>query len=329
MMNIAFCTDSNLIKQSCVMIESVLTCNKNTNITFYALLLEVDDKLVDSLKNFVGERAELKIFKLSKDDFTELPIHMSYITLGTYLRFFIEKLVPKDVNKILYLDIDLIVVNNIQTFYNQNIDAFSVAACLDVECHDISRYNRLEYQMEDLYFNAGVMLINLDWWRKKHVSKKSIEYLLNSSERCPFHDQDALNHALHGTVKFASNIYNAMPFFFSAKSENLLIDYKLLKKIRRELQTPAIIHYAGKVKPWHTEYHKYKYPLGNVYRYFVNKTGINLCFNSYTSKEKANLKSIVKKILIFLRIISDKRKIETFIETEEIEEKILERINHE
>lgn len=328
-MNIAFCSDINLIKQACIMIESVLTCNKNTHITFYALLLELDDKSVDFLKNFIDHRAELKVYRLSINDFSALPIHMSYITLGTYLRFFIEKLIPQEVNKILYLDIDLICVGNLTDFYNQNIESYSAGVCLDVECHDISRYNRLEYDISDLYFNAGVMLINLDWWRNNHVSDKAIDYLVNFPQKCQFHDQDALNHILHGTIKFESNIYNAMTAFFSSKSENLLIDYKLLEKIRNEIKSPAIIHYAGKIKPWHTEYHKFNYPFANTYKHFVKKSGISLCLMPAPTGEKKNLKWIVKRIFIFLHLMNDTRIIESFIETTEIEEKLMENLKHE
>lgn len=324
-MDIVLCTDNNLVKQTCVLITSVLLTNADEKIHFHILTLGTteDDKI--KLEKSVRNIAEITLYTILEKDFNQFPIHSSYITRGTYLRFFIEEALPKTIKKALYLDIDIIVCKSLKNLYEISLQNYSCAAALDVECHDVSRYNRLCYNMADLYFNAGVILINLEWWRKEHVSKKAFEFLLKNPQKCLFHDQDALNFVLHGTVFHLPNSYNAMYAFFKSEIDSLLILREKFEELKNEASIPVIIHYAGKLKPWHKEYHSFHYPFGKTWLFFIQKSGIKISIKPYKTKSKITLKALVKRIFSSIGLIKpefEKQK-ESFVDTSSIENDLL------
>lgn len=89
-MNIVICLDSNLIKQAVILIKSIIATNASEEIHFFALLLNVGKGDVLVLKNAVAGNAILSVYELS-DELENLPIPDNRITVGTYLRFLIEK----------------------------------------------------------------------------------------------------------------------------------------------------------------------------------------------------------------------------------------------
>lgn len=324
-MDIVLCTDSNLVTQTAVLINSIIYCNSENLLNFHILTLGLkksDEKILESYKN---KNVTITIYPILEKTFISLPIHMGYITKGTYLRFFIESTLPANIKKVLYLDVDTIVCENLTELWNEDIDGYAVAATKDVECDDICRYNRLNYDNIDSYFNAGVLLINLSYWREKQISKKSLNFLTEYPQKCLFHDQDALNFTLHGKVKFISHKYNVMYAFFKQNYENLLLKKEYLRSIRKDLLNPVIIHYAGKLKPWHYEYHKFTYPFGKIWQFF-NQKAHNACkLIHYNQNQTKDFKYWIKQLLIYMHLIKleKEKNLDCFIDTHETEKRIL------
>lgn len=304
-MNIVFCLDNNLIKQAIILIKSIIATNSSENIQFFALLLKVDRGGVDALQMAVSNKATLTVYEM-QNELNALTVSSNRLTVGTYLRFFIEKKLPISIKKVLYLDCDIIVVASLKELYEIDISDYSLAAAFDVECDDICRYNRLDYPLQDGYFNAGVMLINLEYWRNHSISEKALNFICENPKACIFQDQDALNHLLHGTVKFISNRYNVIYDFFRIDSENLRIEKNKYAVIKKDLQNPVIIHYAGVFKPWNIEYHRFNYPFSSLYSYYANLKDVNLTFLHWKSKKNSQitLKQILRKIFVVLHILS-------------------------
>ncbi|WP_202799349.1 glycosyltransferase, partial [Treponema sp. JC4] len=141
--------------------------------------MNVDKSGVEALQSAVNNRAVLSVYEM-QNELDALPVPDNRLTLGAYLRFFIEKKLPSDVHKVLYFDCDIIVVDSLMELYETDISDFSLAAAFDVECDDICRYNRLDYPFKDGYFNSGVMLINLDYWRKHSISEKALKFVMEN-----------------------------------------------------------------------------------------------------------------------------------------------------
>jgi lipopolysaccharide biosynthesis glycosyltransferase len=173
-----------------------------------------------------------------------------HVSLATYYRILLPKLLPLEVDKALFLDGDLIARRSIAEFYNQRLDNETHAAVPDplgVEGIKIV-CKRLGMPEGALYFNAGVLLLNIRLWRVENISERVLEHIKTHREKLEWWDQDALNAVLHSRWKACPAKWNAQPALFrnyTAAELNLTDgDY------REAVDNPCIVHFAGPIKPW-------------------------------------------------------------------------------
>ena len=117
-----------------------------------------------------------------------------------------------------------------------------VSQVVDAAADDHARYKVLCYPEADSYFNAGVLLIDLDWWRANNVGQRCIDYYRAHPERIRFNDQDLLNSIFHGQVCWAPLRYNAQEGFYRQR-------YAHYSQHKAELHHPVVVHYTNR-KPW-------------------------------------------------------------------------------
>ena len=135
------------------------------------------------------------------------------------------------------------------------------AVVIDQHSDDVLMQNNV--RIRSSYFNSGVMLMNLDYWRKNNVANNLINYIYNNPERCIYPDQDALNIVLDSKVEYLNPTYNfqhywAVSFHLSKTS------YLRHKEIIEASEDPVIVHFCSQ-KPWHIKcYNPYK---SEFYRY--------------------------------------------------------------
>lgn len=303
-MNIALITDENYITPTGTAIASILQSNPVEHIHFYVITKFLSDKHIAELESFVAphkNHAEIEIIRLNDNLFSDFPIRKGdHVSAATYYRIFFTKLLPESIHKLLYIDGDTLCVDSIADFYNTDLDGFSCAAIHDESNDDARAYERLKYPPENGYFNAGVMLINLDWWRKNDVMQKCVDYISAEPDSCLWHDQDALNHVLNGTVRWADFRYNFMQGFFFAK-EDMRISPQFYESIDNVRKNPCILHFSSAYKPWHIECN---HPLKKRYRLFYKEyTGKKIRL-SYRQKGIAWIKWHIKRLLNTLCIKS-------------------------
>ena len=130
----------------------------------------------------------------------------------------------------------------------------------------LEAYNRLGIDPKYSYFNAGVMMVNLDYWREHHILDKCVHYIQTYPERLHLNDQDVLNVVLHDQKIFIPFKWNMQEGFYRRRR---YIRKEVWDELDSLLPYPAIIHYVGKVKPWHKES---DHPFTEEYRYYMRKT---------------------------------------------------------
>ena len=123
------------------------------------------------------------------------------ISMATYYRCMFPSILPETVDKVLYLDCDIVIRGDISAFWNTDLEGYGVACIEDIGSQEKERYELLHYDPADSYFNAGVLLINLRYWRETHVDHQCETYFLTYPERIRFNDQDLLNVVLHAHKK--------------------------------------------------------------------------------------------------------------------------------
>ena len=166
----------------------------------------------------------------------------SHISLVTYYRCMLADYLPASLHRVIYLDSDLLVTGSLAPFWQMPMQGAPVAAVVDAAADDHTRYKVLCYPEADSYFNAGVLLIDLDWWRANNVGQRCIDYYRAHPERIRFNDQDLLNSLFHGQVCWAPLRYNAQEGFYRQR-------YAHYSQHKAELDHPVVVHYTNR-KPW-------------------------------------------------------------------------------
>lgn len=206
-------------------------------IEVHLLCSEVAPADLDRLRS-LGAR----IHPVDERRWTGLPSYPE-ITAATYHRLLIGDLLPPDVDKVLYLDGDLVVDGDLSPLWEVDVSDV-VAAAGDDPNSQRERYGALGLAEDHLYFNSGVLLVNLDAWRRERVAERALDFLHERGAAARLLDQDALNAVMQGRVRRLGARWNYMPWLQGSRRH---ADYPEIAAGRLK---PAIIHYAGTRKPW-------------------------------------------------------------------------------
>lgn len=247
-MNIATALNKKYIRYTVVMLTS-LCVNNPVHIDAYILNseLEAEDfaKIRNALSNYdisvipINISAERFDDKLPKDD--QWSIEM-------YYRLLMGEVIPESVERILYLDVDLIINKSIEAFYNVDFDGYEIIATDDRSGNnDPSSYGAKHNEMFKeayangyRYFNSGVMLMNLKRLRKEYSFQTYLDAIEEWNYEMDAPDQDILNWVHWKKIGYVDcKVYD----YFSRIAHRNKVTYKDAK------EKIAIIHYSGS-KPW-------------------------------------------------------------------------------
>lgn len=301
-LNLVLCSDNNFILPTLTAIDSILRHNAESFFAVFIVTTGFSQKNIETIENFSKQRknqAKIEIITANDDILKDCPIKKGdHVSVAAYLRILLPSLLPKNINKILYLDGDIICVSSILDFYNADISSKSCSAVRDERNNDEEIFYRLKYPKDCGYFNSGVILINLDYWRKNDIQNRTLNYIFSNREKCLWHDQDALNAILAGTVDFADFKCNLTQGFLFDKKQ-LKIDSKYYPKIDCAIKHPCLIHYCATYKPWHIECNS---PFKKLWRQSYKKTFGKNCHLQFKNKGTAKVKWCIKLILNTLNI---------------------------
>ena len=195
----------------------------------------------------------------------------------------------------MYLDCDLIVLSSLKDLFSTNIDNYYIAAVEDYGYYYLNLH--LDYHITDFYVNTGVLLINLDLWRKNNLAEKFITIKEKSAKNFVFVDQDVINLCCINKIKNLPLEYNFQHDFFEV---NRKFRYHPLNNKIKSVKNKKIIHYTTPDKPW-----KAYCPAMKYYYKFLKMTDfkINITFSLVTIIILSYVKYIFKSILYFIAFI--------------------------
>lgn len=259
-MNILCATDDNYAPYCGLMLTSFLENHKAFHTEVY-IIVKNNLKEEKRLKR-LEERYDVKLnmVEFSFNDVTSsFPIGIGGWTIEMYYRLFASELLPKDIDRVLYLDCDIIVDGDVSNMYFSDLDGFSALVCTDIMSVQSGSPKRLGYDERHGYFNSGMMLINIPYWCEHDILRRSIKFIKENSERLIYYDQDVLNYVLHDSKKFIGIEYNFVsPYIMKSVFNDL--DQEIHQKVLT--CSPKIIHYTH-MKPW--TIFAYKFPLTRVW----------------------------------------------------------------
>lgn len=280
-MNILLSADRNFKEPLKTLIYSICSTQRVDHpLCFYVYRNDLSDTDIQELKYIASlTKASLYIIDLPcdvEDSFNQViatklsDLKSSHLSKATYYRLFAPLVLYVD--KILYIDADCIVKKDLSSFYYQAMQNYLVAAC-DQAAWDLPQLPFDDYPRKSIpeYFNAGIMLMNLDLLRRffkaNHLNFSNILELIDSSSYRDF-DQGIFNtivpkHLIKWENPLEYNMFINQKWDYglakaSNKAEEHPIQYDLYEQC-------SILHYASPKKPWDTplklDYEKAKYYL--------------------------------------------------------------------
>lgn len=250
MIDVVCCTDGNYVMQTSVLILSTCSQNAQEEITFHIITDgSVTAKDKRRMEGVIAPFGCMKmLFYCVKDEWFESLKVSSAFTKATFYRLSMAEILPPTVNKVLYLDGDMIVTGSIRPLWDMDISDVALAAVPDVCEDDPSIYERLEYPQELGYFNGGVQLINIAYWRREKMLPVFLGLVRKNPERFKYYDQDVLNCVFNRKKKVLPLKYNVQnEVFFKVKNWDTK---KFGASLEEAIKKPVIVHFTRSQKPW-------------------------------------------------------------------------------
>lgn len=242
----ALCCDENYAAYAtAVMISAIEHTSRPERLAFHLISNGVHAETQERMTAEVANRgSQLNIYEATNTTFEGLPVHR--FGQAVYQRILLGEYLPDDVSRIVYLDSDLMIRDDLSKLGDMDLQGYPLAAVEDLSksaCKTIG-IPRQEY------FNSGVLVMDLKQWRSEGIHWQVAEYAAEHAHRLHYVDQCSLNGILHKR-------WLRLPPRWNAQANV----YKILKKysegsgysvdeLEQATAWPAIIHFTGKKKPW-------------------------------------------------------------------------------
>lgn len=312
-MHIAVATNQKFVRYLSVMLVSLFENNKEQDICIYLMSMDITEEQKGEILQLADSYGQTICFlRMDSEMFPEELPASELFTLEAYFRLALPDLMPKEVERVLYLDVDIIVNSSLAEFYGMDFAGKSLCVCRDVAAitenviEESPLFAELREQRDFVYFNSGVLLMNLSKLRETVSLKYFVEQAMRVKEHLRFFDQDLLNYLFYGDVLFVDEErYN----LFARTAYNIGYTYEQVK------EQAVILHYAGP-KPWRHE--EVRYELERFWWEYAKKTPyysefleeivlaeVDTCYMDQLfrslKQENDELRQIVDKCMILLK----------------------------
>ncbi len=248
--NVAYWSDENFVWHTYISIYSILIKMKKNDILNCYLLTKTPNKNIPLVKNLEKKFSNFKLNIVSINnlnlDCIKTSEFLSHINSSTYYRFWVSLI--DWINKIIYIDSDTIILGDITSLFKMDLYNSTVWVCSDMP-KNIIKSNIIELWLKRMkYFNAWIMLIDLNKWKNKKISDCAIN--LANKREYKFSDQDVLNIILQDECKYLPWKYNVQSWYFPWSLGNYTNICFKKEYYEKAIDNPIIIHFTWKSKPW-------------------------------------------------------------------------------
>lgn len=268
---IVLCCDNNYAPYTAVTIKSIIDNNiSNDNLDFVIFTSNVTLQYKNMISSLSNDRISIRFYELNAMNDAYIHGHFSKVN---YYRFFISEIMSK-YDKVIYLDVDMIVKGNIKELYSIDLCGKSIGVCRaigliyhyydqipkKINNRGLAHYwdEILKLKRPENYFNSGMLLIDISSFKSKNILTKLLKTnneIVNPSGV----DQDIFNVVFNDDVYFIHKKWNHTknnPMFIENKNNFLKNEY--VKELLESESDCKIIHYADKIKPWNKASYLYE-----------------------------------------------------------------------
>lgn len=256
-MNILVCCDDNYIGPLMTMLYSLFESNQEDFDIYLAQsrVSEENTRLLEAyIDRLTGGRS--RFFNIQVDKAFEEVGTTFYYTAEMYYRLLAFKYLPQDLDRVLYLDPDILVINPLRDLYEIDFEgAYFAAAPHKMPGTQAPNMTRLALASDkkgiENYYNSGILMMDLEAIRQDPREEEIISYIQDTPRLGSLMpDQDLLNVVYRDVIKPISEFkYN-----YDSRRTNF---YRLTEDFvdsRHIIEEVSIIHFCGRDKPWHDRY---------------------------------------------------------------------------
>lgn len=253
------------------MLHVILTCDDRFAEPACVTLLSVRETALSPVTcHVVGDRlAKASVERLRRLDAEGFAVSVSdgewdagdvpmpgRATRATYARLRMAELVPPELDRVIYLDCDLLLRADLTPLFETDLGGHAVGAVQDTLVGPLvssplafERWAELGLRADQPYFNSGVMVIDLAAWRAQAVGERALEVLRTSPQDIKYWDQDALNLVLRGGFELLAPNWNTYPTWLADRDP---VDANRLQEaMYDDIRADAhILHFISRNKPW-------------------------------------------------------------------------------
>lgn len=277
-MNIVFATSDLYSRPALITIKTLLMNNmKAENLNIYYVENGVSKENQILIKELVKSYGRQIIF---------IPMPKEYLKIKGLMRTnaivysycYFQDILPQTIDKVLLLEGDSIVTDDLSAMYSIDISGYYLGAVDDLQSKWYKR--KLGMKEDSVYFNCGIMLLNLKKWREDGISKKITKIIENGNCKFFYEVQDELNVLMEGQIK-------VLPPKFNCTTAVFLFDYKNMLRYRKPStvctlydyedgrKNPSVVHFTKnqiiQPRPWIEGcWHPYK----NYYEHAKSETDL-------------------------------------------------------
>lgn len=261
-LHVACAADDAYVPHAAAMIHSLLSGARGDVVVHFLHAPDLSDALSRQLEDFVQRLGgTLRRHAIADDRVAGLPT-MGRISRVMWFRVFLPELLA-DVPRVLYLDCDTLVAGDPHPLFETDLGDAWLGAVANVFEPRMTRHaERLGLKGPQPYFNSGVLLMDLDAWRRENCTQRILDLARKPDSGLIWPDQDALNRVFAGHWKRLHprwNCQNSLYFFPQAA------DVFGAEQVAEAVGQPGILHFEGGdlAKPWH---YLCKHPCRAAYR---------------------------------------------------------------
>ncbi len=250
--SVLFCADPGYVQHLAVAAVSLARSNPDCTLDVHLLARArdpaVEARLARSLAAFPN--LSLTIHHVDAADLGRLPV-ARYWTPDVYLRYLAPDVLPASLERVLYLDCDLVVLDDIRPLWQTDLDGRALGAASDFpwdpDGSDAARRGALGIALDRPYVNSGVLLLDLGRWRRDAIAPRLFDFAERHACDLVFPDQDALNAVLGGDIHLLDCRWNLQARMIGLARKAFPDEFAATRHARRH---PAILHYTTADKPW-------------------------------------------------------------------------------
>lgn len=294
-LHLACAADEKYLPHCAAMLHSVFSTTGGAGIiVHFTHFPEFSREHLSALSNFVHDAgAEFDPICVDYETLAKLPSTAALPSV-VWQRVLLPELLP-NLDKVLYLDSDLIALGSVEPLWDLTISSSYIAAVSNPMHKEMADWpQRIGLPEPAAYFNSGVMLMNLALLRDHSCPERIIRHAVEHPELVHWGDQCAMNAVLHSRRHALHPKWNMMNNFVTYGRGEGLFDQVTLAEA---LADPLIVHFEGvpESKPWH---YRSDHPYRESYRAHRRQTPWPL-----TSLEGRNAANVVKKRVIPQRVL--------------------------